>query len=246
MWTRVATVLVVVRHAEAVKREVGGPPDDQRPLTDEGRRQAVELVDQIARWEPTEVLSSPLLRAVETVAPTAAHLDIPVHRRQDLREWDDGLTTLRDGEWEPLYERCWMDPSYRYGDGESHQQLIDRAEGALVELLGRTDHGCCVVASHGAWISRGLEDLGVSDPYELWLQMPTPAIYRIDRLDRLDQGIKIEGPGLVATLPPIESWPWGERSMPTVPRARDAQLGRLEDGVDGCRDVGFAGERPLE
>ncbi|WP_414654838.1 SixA phosphatase family protein [Iamia sp.] len=86
MWTRVATVLVVVRHAEAVKREVSGPPDDQRPLTDEGRRQAVELVDQIARWEPTEVLSSPLLRAVETVAPTAAHFGIPVHRRQDLRE----------------------------------------------------------------------------------------------------------------------------------------------------------------
>ena len=66
-----AAVLVVVRHAEAVKRHIGGVPDDQRPLTDRGRRQAIELVDVLTRWGPTRLLSSPQRRAIDTIGPTA-------------------------------------------------------------------------------------------------------------------------------------------------------------------------------
>jgi len=52
----------LVRHASAAP----GTPDDARPLTVEGRAEADALAAQLARENPTAVLSSPLLRARQT------------------------------------------------------------------------------------------------------------------------------------------------------------------------------------
>ena len=57
----------VVRHAEAAP----GVPDELRPLTADGRRQARELGERLAAERPDAVLSSPLLRARETAAAIA-------------------------------------------------------------------------------------------------------------------------------------------------------------------------------
>lgn len=56
--------LVLVRHAEAAP----GSPDELRTLTDEGRAQARALGERLRREgiHPDVVLSSPLVRALET------------------------------------------------------------------------------------------------------------------------------------------------------------------------------------
>jgi phosphohistidine phosphatase len=60
--------LIVVRHAHADP----GDPDELRPLSDRGRKEAQVLADELAaRGAPELVLSSPLLRARETAAPIA-------------------------------------------------------------------------------------------------------------------------------------------------------------------------------
>jgi phosphohistidine phosphatase len=61
--------LVIVRHAEALP----GSPDELRALTAKGRAQARALGEQLRRegLEPDAVLSSPLLRALETAAALA-------------------------------------------------------------------------------------------------------------------------------------------------------------------------------
>lgn len=184
-------MLLVVRHADAEVRCIGGPPEDRRPLTPHGRRQADELIATLVSYEPIEIHTSPYERAAATVAPTAAHLGIPVRERWELQEWDDGLETTND--WEPLYDRCWSDPEHRHGLGESHAQLIARAAGALDELLTRADDRCIIAASHGTWIARGFQGFGISDPLDLWRQMPAPAIYRVDRNG---DGVTVTGPGL--------------------------------------------------
>ena len=56
--------LLIVRHAEAEP----GKPDELRPLTPAGREQAQHLGESLRTdgIEPTAVLSSPLLRALQT------------------------------------------------------------------------------------------------------------------------------------------------------------------------------------
>lgn len=66
--------LVLIRHAEA---EPGaGKPDADRELTEHGRRQAVRLADALARSRSfAAVVSSPLVRAVQTAAPLAPNVN---------------------------------------------------------------------------------------------------------------------------------------------------------------------------
>ncbi|MEO7837162.1 MAG: phosphoglycerate mutase family protein [Acidimicrobiales bacterium] len=83
--------LLLVRHAIAVARKGWPGDDDDRPLTQRGRRQAMALVGQVAAFVPTRVLSSPSVRCVDTVAPVAAGRGLVVECDTDLTEGNGGL-----------------------------------------------------------------------------------------------------------------------------------------------------------
>jgi 2,3-bisphosphoglycerate-dependent phosphoglycerate mutase len=184
-------MLIVVRHAEAETRTIGGPSEHERPLTDRGRRQADELVDVLLRYTPVAIVSSPYRRAVDTVTPAAAALGVEVETRADLREWDDGLETTDDRR--PLYDRCWRDSDHRFGTGETHAELRARATNSLHELLERASDGAVVAAGHGTWITRGLEGLGIAGGADFWEAIPLPAVYL---LTSDGGGVSARGPGL--------------------------------------------------
>ena len=66
--------LILVRHAKAAP----GNPDASRPLTPKGRKAAAVLARELRDAHPDAVISSPLLRAVETAAPIAAAAGVEV------------------------------------------------------------------------------------------------------------------------------------------------------------------------
>jgi len=63
--------VLLVRHAVARDRDRWEEDDDLRPLTSRGRTQGSALVEHLADYEIGDVLSSPSLRCVDTVAPLA-------------------------------------------------------------------------------------------------------------------------------------------------------------------------------
>ncbi|MFI9412131.1 SixA phosphatase family protein [Nocardia gamkensis] len=63
------SVLVLVRHAQPFIPRPGGPGDHERSLTGAGRGQAERLVTELATEQPAAIVSSPYLRAVQTVEP---------------------------------------------------------------------------------------------------------------------------------------------------------------------------------
>jgi phosphohistidine phosphatase len=67
--------IFLVRHAEAAD----GDPDELRHLTAEGRAKARSLGERLAAHRPNAVLSSPLLRALETAEPIARASGLKVH-----------------------------------------------------------------------------------------------------------------------------------------------------------------------
>lgn len=64
--------IYLVRHAQAGTRHDWSGDDLTRPLTREGRRQAADLVDMLGEVQLDQILTSPFLRCIETVAPLAA------------------------------------------------------------------------------------------------------------------------------------------------------------------------------
>jgi 8-oxo-dGTP pyrophosphatase MutT (NUDIX family)/phosphohistidine phosphatase SixA len=63
--------LVVVRHAESVPRKKWEGSEADRPLDDEGRRQAQLLVPLLGAWRPERLLTSPWQRCRDTLLPYA-------------------------------------------------------------------------------------------------------------------------------------------------------------------------------
>jgi 8-oxo-dGTP diphosphatase len=71
-------VLVVLRHARAVKRAAWNGADDLRPLDERGVTESVALSAWLAAYGPDRVLSSDSARCLDTVRPYAASRGLPI------------------------------------------------------------------------------------------------------------------------------------------------------------------------
>lgn len=80
------TKLYLVRHAKAGDRHNWERDDSLRPLTPAGREQAERLADSFARLPPNRLLSSPFVRCVDTLQPTADRSGVPVEPTEALAE----------------------------------------------------------------------------------------------------------------------------------------------------------------
>jgi broad specificity phosphatase PhoE len=84
----------VVRHAKAGDRKKWDGPDDLRPLSKKGMKQARGLVELLADRPVTRILSSPSRRCVETVEPLAGQRELKVEESDALREGVDADTVV--------------------------------------------------------------------------------------------------------------------------------------------------------
>ena len=139
--------VVLVRHGETEWSRTGrhtGRTDV--PLTEEGERQARAVGAALRGRKFALVLSSPLLRALDTARLAGFEPEV----RDDLAEWDygeyDGVTTPEIREQVPDWT------IWRYGalGGESVEQLGARADRVVEELLGA--EGDVLAFSHGLFL----------------------------------------------------------------------------------------------
>jgi len=78
--------LYLVRHADAGHRRDHDGPDEERPLSERGRRQAGGLSRGLKDSDITRLLSSPYVRCIETLAPLGLRLTLPVEDDARLAE----------------------------------------------------------------------------------------------------------------------------------------------------------------
>ena len=78
--------IYVIRHAKAGSRREWTEPDELRPLSKSGRRQALALRDALAGHPIPVLLSSPYVRCVQTLEPLAAALGLTVQAEDVLAE----------------------------------------------------------------------------------------------------------------------------------------------------------------
>ncbi|CAN5879169.1 8-oxo-(d)GTP phosphatase [soil metagenome] len=80
------TALYLVRHGAAGDRSKWSGPDEERPLTKKGRAQAGVIADRLDQVGIEQVLSSPYVRCVETVADLASRIGLTVEPHDALAE----------------------------------------------------------------------------------------------------------------------------------------------------------------
>lgn len=169
--------LVLVRHANSVVPTPGGPDELTRPLRESGLAQARDLVRELITLHPTAVLSSPYLRAVQTVQPTADALGLTVETRWDLREWDSGLAPTPD--YIRHYSHSWDHPDHVRPGGESLTALSGRVLRVLTAVAEEHKGGVVLIGTHGTFAARTLLAAGHDVTWTFVEAMPMPAVYRV-------------------------------------------------------------------
>jgi phosphohistidine phosphatase SixA/8-oxo-dGTP pyrophosphatase MutT (NUDIX family) len=136
-----ASALYVIRHAKAGIRAAWSGPDEERPLTRRGRKQARRLVERFQGLDIQRILSSPFVRCMQTVEPLAEARGLPVEVATELREGacvDElvrGLSTFGDR------------PTVVCGHGTEIRSMIDRLEAG-----GATIEGARGIAKGSVWV----------------------------------------------------------------------------------------------
>lgn len=89
--------IIALRHAKALSREEWDGPDDKRPLSGRGRRQAKAIAGPLRAFGVERIISSPAVRCLKTVAPTAQLLGLRVGRSRLISQddWEIGRSDAR-------------------------------------------------------------------------------------------------------------------------------------------------------
>jgi 8-oxo-dGTP diphosphatase len=77
-------VVYLVRHAHAGKKAQWHGPDLARPLSAQGRKEALGLIDRLGSHPLGRLLSSPAERCLQTIQPLAGRVGRPVEPNQAL------------------------------------------------------------------------------------------------------------------------------------------------------------------
>jgi broad specificity phosphatase PhoE len=86
----VTSAVHLVRHAKAKNRATWEEPDELRPLTKRGRREAQAIAARFADEPLARLVSSPFVRCLQTLEPLAVTLDLPIETTGLLAEGTDG------------------------------------------------------------------------------------------------------------------------------------------------------------
>jgi broad specificity phosphatase PhoE/8-oxo-dGTP pyrophosphatase MutT (NUDIX family) len=122
----------LVRHAKAGNRQAWQGSDRTRPLTEEGRGQAVQLVSLLGTGPLTRLLSSPFLRCMQTLEPLAQARRMTIDASEALAEGADP-----DGALNLLATAAQDGPAVLCTHGDVVVAVVERLLDRGVELKGR-------------------------------------------------------------------------------------------------------------
>lgn len=161
----------LVRHCEAM----GQKPD--APLADEGVRQSERLADFLSDLGISRIISSPFLRASESVRPLSERLGVGIESDPRLAERVLCATPMPD--WKEELREAFSDPGLRFEGGESSREATERGV-AVVE--GASEGGVlpAVVATHGNLMALILRHFDDRFGFEEWEALTNPDVFRIE------------------------------------------------------------------
>lgn len=142
------TTIYFVRHAQP---DYNDHNDLTRPLTDKGKRDVKLVNDYFEDKGIDVVLSSPFLRAIDTVTELADKLSKKVILVEEFRERKIDSCWIED--FNDFSLKQWNDFDFKLSDGESLREVLERNINALNKVINEYKNKNVVIGSHGTALS---------------------------------------------------------------------------------------------
>jgi len=158
--------LYLVRHCKAT----GQAPE--APLTNTGQEQARALVRFFEGKEIKHIVSSPFVRAVQSIEPLAESLGLPVEIDERLAERILSTEDLPD--WMERLEESFEKLDLKLAGGESGFEAMERGAAVLEAAPDR-----CVLVTHGNMMGLLLKQIDINFGFEEWIKLSNPDVYEV-------------------------------------------------------------------
>jgi broad specificity phosphatase PhoE len=154
--------IIFTRHGESYANVMHEISDAglKHPLTHTGRQQANELAERLGAYGITRIITSPILRAIETTVIVANRLNLDYVVNEALREIQRGCLEGRSDEaaWKMMLDvsQAWIEQDWdrRTEGGENFHDVRGRFVpfvGDLVQQFGESDEVILCVAHGGLY-----------------------------------------------------------------------------------------------
>ena len=145
--------LLLIRHGQPERQELDDGDVADPPLTDLGRQQAAAVADLLTDENVTHIAASPVRRARETAAPSAARLGIDVSYDPRLEELDYGSASYIPNEQAVASDDKWAEydanPLFMFDHHGGFDVFRDRVVSAFDDLVASHRGQTVAVFSHG-------------------------------------------------------------------------------------------------
>lgn len=164
------TTFYLVRHAHS-----DWTPDENRPLSTQGSRDAIRVADTLAKYLVDIIYSSPATRAHQTITPFAEQLGLQIHIEPDLRERVLGEEIFED--FFGAVEATWRDPFFAHLGGESSAAAQKRGLAVVKRLQAKHKNEAVVLSTHGNLMALILQSFDTSVDFDFWKSLTMPDVY---------------------------------------------------------------------
>lgn len=160
--------IYIIRHCEAE-----GQSSDS-PLTEKGFIQANELSDFLSDRKVDRIISSPFLRAIQTIKPFAENKNIEIE--MDSRLSERVLSSSFFPDWMDKLEATFRRMDLKYAGGESSNEAMNRIVEVVNDIVA-SDSKNTIIVAHGGIISLLLNHYDNNFGFEQWKGLSNPDVY---------------------------------------------------------------------
>lgn len=162
--------IYVVRHCEAKGQGA------HASLSNKGLKQAQILANFLSNYNTHRILSSPYLRAIQSIEPFSKQKNIEIEVEDRLKERILSSRNLPD--WLDKLEKTYEDWTLTYEGGESSLKAMKRIVQVVEENLGN-EHDNILLVTHGNIMSLLLHYFDNTFGFNEWKNLSNPDIFQI-------------------------------------------------------------------
>lgn len=164
--------IYVIRHCEAE----GQPPESK--LTDNGRKQALDLSELFSGLKIDRIISSPYKRAIGTIEPLAKRLNIEIELDRNLTERVLSTNNLPD--WLEKLRTTFDNMELKFEGGESSQAATERIV-EVAEDIFNSEKENTIIVTHGNLMSLLLKYYNNVFCFEDWKKLGNPDVFLLKK-----------------------------------------------------------------
>lgn len=163
-------IIYLVRHCQATGQSAGAQ------LTSEGIDQAESLAEFLSAAGIHQIVSSPFVRALQSIKPLSIRLNTGI--KSDDRLIEAALSSIDYSDWLDKLRETFSDSNLFFEGGESSAAAARRAIAAINDAL-LLDTEQAAVVTHGRLMTLILKHFDSSYGFEEWRNLTTPDVFRI-------------------------------------------------------------------